>query len=80
MTKIKPFANCLTEKMMTYALGRGLEYPDRCVVEKVADSVLANGGRFSTLVSGDRSQRPVPEAGRRREPGSMKPISRRTIL
>jgi mono/diheme cytochrome c family protein len=51
LTKIKPFANCLTEKMMTYALGRGLEYQDHCVVERVADSVLANGGRFSTLVS-----------------------------
>jgi hypothetical protein len=37
--------------MMTYALGRGLEYQDHCVVEKVADSVLASGGRFSTLVS-----------------------------
>ena len=37
MARIKPFANCLTEKMMTYALGRGLEYQDRCVVEKVAE-------------------------------------------
>ena len=51
LAKIKPFASCLTEKMMTYALGRGLEYQDRCVVEKVADSVLAGGGRFSQLVS-----------------------------
>ncbi len=51
LTKIKPFANCLTEKLMTYALGRGLEYSDHCVVEKIADTVLASGGRFSTLVS-----------------------------
>jgi mono/diheme cytochrome c family protein len=51
MTRIKPFARCLTEKLMTYALGRGLEYQDRCVVEKVADSVLADGGKFSKLVS-----------------------------
>jgi hypothetical protein len=51
LTKIKPFANCLTEKLMTYALGRGLEYQDHCVVEKVADTVLASGGRFSTLIS-----------------------------
>jgi hypothetical protein len=36
---------------MTYALGRGLEYSDHCVVEKIADTVLASGGRFSTLVS-----------------------------
>ena len=51
LTKIKPFSRCLTEKLMTYALGRGLEYPDRCVVEKVADSAPADGGRFSKLVS-----------------------------
>ena len=49
--KLKPFARCLTEKLMTYALGRGLEYADHCVVEKVADSVLLEGGRFSRLVS-----------------------------
>ena len=36
---------------MTYALGRGLEYPDHCVVEKLADATLADGGRFSRLVS-----------------------------
>jgi Protein of unknown function (DUF1592)/Protein of unknown function (DUF1588)/Protein of unknown function (DUF1587)/Protein of unknown function (DUF1585)/Protein of unknown function (DUF1595)/Ca-dependent carbohydrate-binding module xylan-binding/Planctomycete cytochrome C len=51
MTKIKPFSRCLTEKLMTYALGRGLEYQDRCVVEKMADSVVADGGKFSKLVS-----------------------------
>ncbi len=51
LTKIKPFSRCLTEKLMTYALGRGLEYPDRCAVEKIADSVLADGGRFSKLIS-----------------------------
>ena len=51
LTKIKPFAHCLTEKLMTYALGRGLEYQDRCVVDKIADSVMLDGGRFSKLVS-----------------------------
>ncbi len=80
LTKIKPFARCLTEKLMTYALGRGLEYQDRCVVEKVADSVLADGGKFSTLGLRDRPQRPLPEEGRRRECLAMKPMSRRTIL
>ena len=51
LARIEPFTRCLTEKLMTYALGRGLEYPDHCVVEKVAETVRANGGRFSTLVS-----------------------------
>jgi mono/diheme cytochrome c family protein len=51
LTKIKPFTHCLTEKLMTYALGRGLLYEDHCVVDKMTDTVIANGGRFSTLVS-----------------------------
>ncbi len=63
LTKIKPFAHCLTEKMMTYALGRGLEYQDRCVVEKVADSVLADGGRFSRLISGIVHSDPFQKRG-----------------
>ena len=39
------FADCLTRKMMTYALGRSLSAKDRCVVEKiVADLKLRNWG------------------------------------
>jgi mono/diheme cytochrome c family protein len=63
MTKIKPFTRCLTEKLMTYALGRGLEYQDRCVVEKVADSVLADSGKFSRLVSGIVHSDPFQKRG-----------------
>jgi mono/diheme cytochrome c family protein len=63
MTRIKPFSRCLTEKLMTYALGRGLEYQDRCVVEKVADSVLADGGKFSRLVSGIVHSDPFQKRG-----------------
>lgn len=44
------FARCVTEKLMTYALGRGLEYYDRCAVDKI----MAAGGkdeyRFTTLI------------------------------
>ena len=50
--KKRQFAICLTEKMMTYALGRGLNSKDRCVVEAVADDVLKDDGRMSTLISG----------------------------
>jgi mono/diheme cytochrome c family protein len=63
MTRIKPFSRCLTEKLMTYALGRGLEYQDRCVVEKVSESVLADGGKFSRLVSGIVHSDPFQKRG-----------------
>jgi len=43
------FTRCLAEKLMTYALGRGLDYYDRCAVDRVADSVARDGHKFSRL-------------------------------
>ena len=45
------FSLCLTEKMLTYALGRGLERYDRKAVDSIARRVAANGYRFSRLVA-----------------------------
>ncbi|MCI0391605.1 MAG: DUF1592 domain-containing protein [Acidobacteria bacterium] len=44
------FAECLTEKLLTYGLGRGLERYDKPVVKKIARGVAANNYRFSSLV------------------------------
>ncbi|MCU1257614.1 MAG: hypothetical protein JWO80_499 [Bryobacterales bacterium] len=44
------FVRALTDKMLTYALGRGLETYDRPAVEKIAKSVEADGFRFSRLI------------------------------
>jgi Protein of unknown function (DUF1592)/Protein of unknown function (DUF1588)/Protein of unknown function (DUF1585)/Protein of unknown function (DUF1587)/Protein of unknown function (DUF1595)/Ca-dependent carbohydrate-binding module xylan-binding/Planctomycete cytochrome C len=44
------FTRCLTEKMLTYALGRGLEEHDRCTVDQVVKSLQADKYRFSTLI------------------------------
>ncbi len=38
---------CLTEKMMTYALGRGPEYQDVETVDQIVDRVEREGGKFS---------------------------------
>lgn len=46
------FAECLTEKVMTYALGRGLEEYDRPAVKQIAKELSANNYRFSVLISG----------------------------
>jgi mono/diheme cytochrome c family protein len=43
------FAQCLAEKLLTYALGRGLERYDRPVVKKIAQNVAMNNYRFSSL-------------------------------
>jgi mono/diheme cytochrome c family protein len=43
------FARCLTEKMLTFALGRGLEYYDRRAVNRITAALAANDYKFSTL-------------------------------
>ena len=37
---------------MTYALGRGLEYFDKCAVQEIADNLPKSENRFSALVTG----------------------------
>ena len=44
------FAEALTEKMLVYALGRGLERTDRPVVKTMAARLGADGYKFSRLV------------------------------
>jgi len=46
----KAFAECLTEKLMTYALGRGIEPYDRPDVQQIVARVADDDYRFSRLV------------------------------
>ena len=46
------FYRCLTEKMLTYALGRGLEYYDVETVDSIVDQLEKENGRFSALLMG----------------------------
>lgn len=45
------FTQALSEKLLTYALGRGLEFYDRCAVDKIKVSLEQNDYRFSVLVT-----------------------------
>ena len=45
------FAEALSEKMLTYALGRGLEYYDKCAVDRIVAALKKDNYRFSTLVT-----------------------------
>lgn len=45
------FHRCVTEKLLTYALGRGLEYFDGPAVDTIVES-LERDGRLATLVHG----------------------------
>ena len=41
----RDFYRCLTEKLLTYALGRGLEYHDVEAVDRLVDRLESTGGR-----------------------------------
>ena len=78
------FYRCLTEKLLTYALGRGLEAYDVETVDSIVRRLEADGGRASALVAGvvesapfQRRRRstttaatklPAPDAGRASHP------------
>jgi hypothetical protein len=46
------FVGTMTEKLLTYALGRGLEYYDRPAVRAIVSSAGRDRYRFSSLVMG----------------------------
>ncbi len=49
--KREMFARCLAEKMLTYALGRGVEYYDRRAVDHIVTQLAAGGDKFSVLIT-----------------------------
>src|SRR5258707_5523585 len=44
------FARCMTEKILIFALGRGLEYYDKCAVDQLTKNLAGKGYKFSTLI------------------------------
>jgi hypothetical protein len=46
----KDFARCFTAKLMTYALGRGLEYYDDPAIDRIQRTLITKDDKFSTLV------------------------------
>jgi hypothetical protein len=46
------FVGVMTEKLMTYALGRGVEYYDMPAVRKIVRDAAARDFKFSALISG----------------------------
>jgi hypothetical protein len=46
------FTKCLTENMLTYALGRGLDYPDKPFVKEIVKQVSGSGYKFQDVMMG----------------------------
>lgn len=66
-TRREQFHRALAERMMIYALGRGLEYYDKCAVDKALDLLKERGYRFSSLVEGIVTSDPFLKRSRTRE-------------
>lgn len=48
--KREQFLRCMAEKMLIYAVGRGLEYYDQCAVDEIVNGLEQDDYRFSRLV------------------------------
>jgi Protein of unknown function (DUF1592)/Protein of unknown function (DUF1588)/Protein of unknown function (DUF1587)/Protein of unknown function (DUF1585)/Protein of unknown function (DUF1595)/Cytochrome C oxidase, cbb3-type, subunit III len=69
----RDFFRCLSEKMLTYALGRGLNYRDVETVDKLVDCVERENGRASALISAIVGS---PQFQRRQRSVTRKPPNR----
>jgi len=68
------FVRNLTEKLLTYALGRGVERSDRCNIDAMAQSVALRDYKFSALVMAVVTSEPFRmrrgDAGAERKPAT----------
>src|SRR5262249_30178546 len=50
MRDAESFRRCLIEKLLTYALGRGVDRNDRPEIERISKAVAADGNKFNRMV------------------------------
>mgnify|MGYP003298780048 FL=1 len=61
------FIRTLSENLLTFALGRGLEYFDKCAVDEICRQLKANDFRFSALLGGVVNSKPFRFSNLQRE-------------
>jgi hypothetical protein len=57
----RDFYYALSEKMLTYALGRGVEYYDTVTLDRLVAALESSGGKLSALLNGIVSSAPFQE-------------------
>jgi hypothetical protein len=72
------FYRCITEKMLTYALGRGLDYYDVDAVDRIVDRIEKADGQSSALLAGIVDSVPFQER-RNRTASDVQPPSRTQV-
>jgi len=58
LTYSTQFTQVVTEKLLVYALGRGVEYRDMPLVRSIARNAMRNQNRFSALILGVVNSQP----------------------
>lgn len=71
-SNLPEFTRCLTEKLFTYALGRGVEPYDRAAIRQIVRQLADNDWKFQTLVAG--IVRSAAFQSRRADSGVAKPV------
>ncbi|WP_394794751.1 DUF1592 domain-containing protein [Armatimonas sp.] len=61
LSKKSLFTKTMTERLLTYALGRGVERADKCNLEAMAKTVAAKGYKFSAIVEAVITSQPFRE-------------------
>ncbi len=61
------FIRTLSENLLTFALGRGLEYFDKCAVDEICRQLKASEYRFSALIGGVVNSKPFRFSNLQRE-------------
>ena len=69
------FYRTLTQKLMTYALGRGLEYYDVETVDQIVDRIVKADGRPSALLMGVVESAPFQKSRGPGAPETRRPVS-----
>jgi Protein of unknown function (DUF1592)/Protein of unknown function (DUF1588)/Protein of unknown function (DUF1585)/Protein of unknown function (DUF1595)/Protein of unknown function (DUF1587) len=75
LTRSDQFVQTVTEKLMTYALGRGVDYMDAPTIRQI-DSEVARGDRWSTLILGVVNSAPFQMRRAPLQPGTVVALSR----
>ena len=66
-------AELVANKMMTYALGRGLDIPDACAIDDILADLKKNDYRFTVLVRGIVHSKPFLMRGSNQPTVTSKP-------
>jgi len=69
------FVRTVTEKLMTYGLGRGVEYYDQPVIRSIVKDSAREDYRFSSLIVGIVKSAPFQMRVKKPEQGPSKPAT-----